>query len=182
VSCFLLHGPEAASYLLIRLSGEDANTWSLLQVIKDYLQLSHAFRATADSINNFLSFIAAARGGDDLFDIINCPPGVPPPFLVAGTTPAPKGKGKRPAAAGDDEEGPKKRRSAKKVRDPNEPKRPPSAYLFFQNAVRHQMKETMPDSSYKDLLHEIGQKWKNMADADKKVKLCLGHCRLIFFV
>jgi hypothetical protein len=38
------------------------------------------------------------------------------------------------------------------------------------------MKETMPESSYKDLLHTIGQKWKNMPDDEKKVKFYLADC------
>jgi hypothetical protein len=93
-------------------------------------------------------------------------PGLPPPFFGLESSKTPL-KGKR-GIEEDEEDNGRKRRRSKKVKDPNEPKRPASAYLFFQNAVRNQMKENMPDKSYKDLLTEIGNKWKEMSAEDRK--------------
>lgn len=63
-----------------------------------------------------------------------------------------------------------KRKRETKVKDPNAPKRPPSAYLLFQNEVRKSLKEQYPSWSQKELLEKISQLWQEMADADKQVR------------
>jgi hypothetical protein len=57
----------------------------------------------------------------------------------------------------------------KKVKDPNAPKRPPSAYLLFQNDVRDEMRESMKDVPYKEVIAAIGARWKTLTAEEKKV-------------
>lgn len=77
------------------------------------------------------------------------------------------------------EEGGKRKRrrgpdkKEKKPRDPNKPKRPPCAYLLFQNEVRKEMQERFPSMAYHDLLSKISERWAHMSDEDKKVRAFL---------
>jgi hypothetical protein len=80
-------------------------------------------------------------------------------------TAAPKRKAK---ALEPDAEGAKKRR-VKKPRDPNEPKRPASSYIMFQNEVRKELKSQNPNVSQSDLLHMIAKQWAEMTDEQKAV-------------
>lgn len=74
----------------------------------------------------------------------------------------------------DDQDGKKRKRKRgdkeKKIKDPLAPKRPPSAYLLYQNEVRGAMKEKFKDLSYKEVLGEIAKSWANMTAEDKKVR------------
>lgn len=108
------------------------------------------------------------------------PNGVPVPALAP--VPAARGRKRRADVDGAepevDENGKKKRKRAapgeKKVKDPNAPKRPPSAYLLFQNEVRKEMQEKFPNSPYHDVLNKISERWKKMSEEEKKVSLL--HC------
>lgn len=62
---------------------------------------------------------------------------------------------------------PRKRKREKRVKDPNAPKGPASAYILFQNDIRSAYKKEHPDMSNKELLRLIGDQWKALAD-DKK--------------
>ncbi|KAG1739935.1 uncharacterized protein EDB91DRAFT_1134582 [Suillus paluster] len=62
---------------------------------------------------------------------------------------------------------PKKRKREKRIKDPNAPKGPASAYILFQNDIRAAYKKEHPDMSNKELLRLIGDQWKALAD-DKK--------------
>lgn len=62
---------------------------------------------------------------------------------------------------------PRKRKREKKIKDPNAPKGPASAYILFQNDIRSAYKKEHPDMSNKELLRLIGDQWKTLAD-DKK--------------
>jgi hypothetical protein len=67
---------------------------------------------------------------------------------------------------------PKKEKAAKapkKIKDPNAPKRPPSAYLLYQNAVREEVKAAHPEASYGEILKLISEKWKQISPDEKKV-------------
>jgi hypothetical protein len=68
----------------------------------------------------------------------------------------------------------KRAKKEKKIKDPNEPKRPPSAYLAYQNAVRDDLKKAQPDIPYAALIGQIGEKWKSMTDEEKKVSFGRG--------
>lgn len=60
-----------------------------------------------------------------------------------------------------------RQRKEKKSKDPNAPKRPPSAYLLFQNEVREKVKTEHPDMAYRELLGVIAQRWKALTEEQK---------------
>ena len=68
----------------------------------------------------------------------------------------------------DDSKKPRSKRE-KKIKDPNAPKRPPSAYILFQNEVREEMRNANPGLPYKDVLGLISSKWKDLPEEQKKV-------------
>jgi len=61
-----------------------------------------------------------------------------------------------------------KKKRGKRERDPNAPKRPASAYILFQNAVRQEMRAANPSADYKELARQIGDRWKNLSEEDKR--------------
>lgn len=61
-----------------------------------------------------------------------------------------------------------KKKRVKRERDPNAPKRPASAYILFQNAVRQEMRAANPTADYKELARQIGDRWKNLSEDDKR--------------
>jgi hypothetical protein len=82
------------------------------------------------------------------------------PALTTETATTPVGaKGKKEKAA----------KAPKKIKDPNAPKRPPSAYIIYQNAVRDEVKAANPDAAYGDILKVISEKWKQISPEEKKV-------------
>lgn len=84
----------------------------------------------------------------------------------------------------------KAEKPAKKVKDPNAPKRPLSAYMYFSSAQRATVKEENPEASFGtcpsrfstrrvanigslcpgDLGKLLGAKWKEMVEEDRKVR------------
>ncbi|KAK7343292.1 hypothetical protein VNO77_11930 [Canavalia gladiata] len=57
----------------------------------------------------------------------------------------------------------------KKVKDPNMPKRPSTAFFLFLDDFRKSFKEANPGSKdVKRVGKEAGEKWKSMTDEDKK--------------
>ncbi|KAK7280654.1 hypothetical protein RJT34_25720 [Clitoria ternatea] len=57
----------------------------------------------------------------------------------------------------------------KKVKDPNMPKRPPTAFFVFLDDFRKSFKEANPDSKdVKRVGKEAGEKWRSMTDEEKK--------------
>jgi hypothetical protein len=64
----------------------------------------------------------------------------------------------------DEDDGKKTRRK----RDPTMPKRPPSAYLFYQNEVRGQVKQAYPDRPHHEILGYISQQWNGMTEEEKR--------------
>ncbi|WVR07460.1 hypothetical protein IAU60_004501 [Kwoniella sp. DSM 27419] len=62
-----------------------------------------------------------------------------------------------------------RKKKDKKPKDPNAPKRPPSAYILFQNEIRDDVRNSNPGMTYKDILGVISQKWKELTDAQRKV-------------
>jgi len=71
-------------------------------------------------------------------------------------------------------EGTKKKR-VRKPRDPNEPKRPASSYIMFQNDVRKELKSQNPNVSQSDLLQMIAKQWSEMTEDQKSVRLFFAH-------
>lgn len=97
------------------------------------------------------------------------------PPASTGTQAAPAASVRSPSVAPDEAEGQAKKISKrqkklmKQARDPDAPKRPPNAYLLFQNEVRADMKERFPELAYRDLLGKIADAWKGLSEEDKKV-------------
>ncbi|EJD00836.1 uncharacterized protein FOMMEDRAFT_51667, partial [Fomitiporia mediterranea MF3/22] len=61
-----------------------------------------------------------------------------------------------------------RKRGEKKPKDPNAPRRPPSAYIIFQNEVRDEMKSINPGMVYHDVLNKISERWSKMTPEQKK--------------
>ena len=59
----------------------------------------------------------------------------------------------------------KKRKNKKKEVDPNAPKRPPSAYIVYQNDVRADVRAQHPDMKYNEILTLIGENWKALGES-----------------
>ena len=57
-----------------------------------------------------------------------------------------------------------------------------SAYMFFVQDYRERIKEENPDASFGEVGKLLGAKWKEMSDAEKKVRVLLflmvNHSRL----
>jgi len=60
-----------------------------------------------------------------------------------------------------------RKKKVRKPKDPNEPKRPPSTYLLFQNDVRKGLKAKHPSATNSELLAMISRMWQEMGDVDK---------------
>lgn len=67
------------------------------------------------------------------------------------------------------EDGGKKRKREKKVKDPNAPKAPPSAYIMFQNDVRNRVRAEHPGVQYKELMGLISKQWNALTQDKKQV-------------
>ncbi|XP_010557429.1 PREDICTED: high mobility group B protein 4-like [Tarenaya hassleriana] len=60
------------------------------------------------------------------------------------------------------------RKAGKKEKDPNKPKRPPSAFFVFLDEFRKQFNEANPgNKSVAAVGKAAGNKWKSMSDAEK---------------
>jgi len=55
----------------------------------------------------------------------------------------------------------------KKVKDPNAPKRPMSAYFLFMNATRASVKKENPDYGIGDIAKELGRLWGEITPSEK---------------
>ena len=63
---------------------------------------------------------------------------------------------------------PPKGETKKKFKDPNAPKRPPSAFFLFCSEYRPKIKGEHPGLSIGDVAKKLGQKWNNTAADDKQ--------------
>lgn len=126
-----------------------------VSIIEDYTRLSPA---TAHPHAHTLSSadLEAARAVTDTLSQID-------PSLIS--TPGLDSLNQPPVTSSKKVKPPKE----KKIKDPNAPKRPPSAYILFQNDVREGLKVEHPGMAYKDLLQIIAEKWKGLSDEAKRV-------------
>jgi len=134
-------------------------------VIEDYARLSPS---TLGSIPTEISNLNSVDPS-----LLNKPSN--PPKQATGTK-AQKNTASNEEVNGDGKVIKKKEKKEKKIKDPNAPKRPPSAYLLFQNDVREEIKQGNPGMVYKDVLAKISERWKSLPIDEKKVCLysCLG--------
>ena len=59
-------------------------------------------------------------------------------------------------------------RGGKKAKDPNEPKRPISAYFIFNADNREATKKENPGATTADLTKKLAEKWNALGEAAKK--------------
>lgn len=69
------------------------------------------------------------------------------------------------------------RKERKANRDPNAPKRPPSAYLLFQNEIREDMRQRYKDLTYSEVLGKISEAWKALTEEQRKVSIRSSHIK-----
>jgi hypothetical protein len=67
-------------------------------------------------------------------------------------------------------------KSAKGGKDPNAPKRPLSAYMYYSQAQRNATKEAHPDATFGELGKIMGAAWKELSEEDKKVRFAASEC------
>jgi structure-specific recognition protein 1 len=85
---------------------------------------------------------------------------------------APEKKAKKGAAK---KEGGKKKK-AKKEKDPNAPKRALSAFMYYSQANRPLVKKENPDAGFGEIGKILGEQWKALDAAGKKVDTILCFC------
>jgi len=56
----------------------------------------------------------------------------------------------------------------KRRQDPDQPKKPMSAYLIFNNKMREELRETNPDKDVIALTKIVSKMWADLPDEDKK--------------
>ncbi len=64
---------------------------------------------------------------------------------------------------------PKKERATRAKKDPNAPKKPSGAYIFFCNDKRAEVKKANPEYGVAESGRELGAMWKAASDEDKQV-------------
>lgn len=79
----------------------------------------------------------------------------------------------KPAGGAKESKKEKKPVKEKKIKDPNQPKRPASAYILYQNAVRPTLQAGTTDMTYKDSMKRTSEMWKELTPAQKKVCLII---------
>jgi hypothetical protein len=58
---------------------------------------------------------------------------------------------------------------AKKVKDPNAPKKGMSAFMLFSNDQRNKIKADNPELSFGEIGRKVGEAWKALSDKQKQV-------------
>ena len=58
---------------------------------------------------------------------------------------------------------------AKKVKDPNAPKKGMSAFMLFSNEHRNKIKAANPESTFGEIGRKVGEAWKALNDKQKAV-------------
>ncbi|KAF8499298.1 hypothetical protein JB92DRAFT_2795307 [Gautieria morchelliformis] len=148
---------------MVHPNGLDADTLEKHQheVCNAFARAAVAMRDAAHTAENFSNWFSRVN------NLQNIP--VPPMFNESFHTPSSlTATGKKRKLSGD-QEGKKKRPvKEKKPKDVNAPKRPPSAYLLFQNEVRKQVKAEHPEMPHNQLLAEVSKLWAGMDEKDKE--------------
>jgi len=149
------------------------------KLVADWLFLSHSMRTCADSINRYISFLASSTNqADFLQNIVQLPNlhslNKTDPAEVVGGSGSKKKRG-RATDEGDEKDGKGKRRREKAPKDPNAPKRPPSAYILFQNKIRESMRADNPDMPYRELVSKISEIWAALPNDEKQIYNDMAH-------
>jgi hypothetical protein len=56
----------------------------------------------------------------------------------------------------------------RKKKDPNQPKRGLSAYMFFANEQRDKVREDNPGIKFGEVGKKLGEQWKSLSEKDKE--------------
>ncbi|PIA17844.1 high mobility group box, partial [Coemansia reversa NRRL 1564] len=59
------------------------------------------------------------------------------------------------------------KRGKKSAEDPNKPKRPLSAYMYFSQEKRPEVKKDNPDATFGSIGKILGQMWTSLAESEK---------------
>ncbi|KAL0030987.1 hypothetical protein WJX79_007046 [Trebouxia sp. C0005] len=73
-----------------------------------------------------------------------------------------------PRKSKDSAASPKKERATRAKKDPNAPKKPSGAYIFFCNDKRAEVKKANPEYGVAESGRELGAMWKAASDEDKQ--------------
>jgi len=57
----------------------------------------------------------------------------------------------------------------KRIRDPNEPRRPPSSYLVFLSKSREDLTKTNPELKPAEVMSKLAGMWKDLSESQKQV-------------
>lgn len=152
-------------------------SWLLVKLVASFMAVAHSMKECARMAETFAGYIkegsitpAAAALLPIDFSMHNGP--------AIGRA----ASGRKGAAAPNDGTEPttgKRARKEKKIRDPNAPKRPPSAYLLYQNSVREDTKKQFPNLPYQAVLAEISKAWHALSEEDRKVHMSLYYSRTL---
>jgi HMG (high mobility group) box len=66
---------------------------------------------------------------------------------------------------------PETKEKQKRVRDPDEPRRPHSAYLLFTNQARQDLSTQEPALRPAEVITKLAEMWSNLSETDRKVSL-----------
>ncbi|CAD6573176.1 MAG: hypothetical protein CYPHOPRED_005083 [Cyphobasidiales sp. Tagirdzhanova-0007] len=147
-------------------------------LVSQYLHLGSCMKRCSLAVEAYSHAINDSISVEEVRELLKpptagpMPVGLPDQFPFLSTAKAIKKRSKSEESEEDgglDIDGKKKKRKNKKAdKDPNAPRRPMSAYLMFQNAIRQEMKEKNPDVSYKELIGQVGEAWKQLGEDGQK--------------
>ncbi|TFK88369.1 HMG-box [Polyporus arcularius HHB13444] len=132
-----------------------------LQLIGSITHIANSMREAAAAADQMINALTYGGQNPPFPQLPNGQYAMPvmPPLPVAQDE-----HGKKRKSRGEDADGKKK---AKKVKDPNAPKRPASSYLLFQNDVRSELKTKHPNMRNNELLGYIAKLWSEMPQEQK---------------
>ncbi|KAH9853395.1 high mobility group box domain-containing protein [Lenzites betulinus] len=132
-----------------------------MQLVNNLHQLAHTMRECAAVADSFVQTLTYGPNAPPLNAM--GPNGHFPMTMVPMQVAQEEGK-KRKGRADD---GDVKKR-AKKLKDPNAPKRPASSYILFQNDVRSELRKKNPEMRNNELLSHISKLWQEMPQEQKE--------------
>ncbi|KAK9897519.1 hypothetical protein P389DRAFT_195127 [Cystobasidium minutum MCA 4210] len=165
------------------------------ELVSQYLHLATNFKRCSTAVEAYAHALNEATEAKEIADLLKAPmgkamtTGFPPylPFigLVDDSESHANGTSKKRSKSEVDEaaalggaesdteldaNGKKKRKkAAKKLKDPDAPKRPPSAYIIFQNEIREKVKESNPGVPYSEILQQVSEQWKALGEEKQRV-------------
>ena len=162
---------------------------TFIQLVSQYLHLGSCMKRCSLAVEAYSHAINDSISVEEVRELLKpptagpMPVGLPDQFPFLSTAKAIKKRSKSEESEEDgglDIDGKKKKRKNKKAdKDPNAPRRPMSAYLMFQNAIRQEMKEKNPDVSYKELIGQVGEAWKQLGEDGQKVGRTTSTCSFL---